>query len=348
MQHPKWLWIFAIILVFLTACNESNQTAEPIAEPTEENDSELNPDVVNMHGGISGLDKMENYYQQVEKQKEGDLRVVSYTIEGDPIITDLAYDGKKINVTHDYTRDQYGNGAIDTFQCGKLKREENPTNLAYYLTDCEGVKGGIWGVLETSYDVNRQDVFEVELRYGLKEGEKQTIELNDEDKQEVYKQLVLVNYLQSKPTSDDCPKGKQVDNYLMKVKINGGNHTLNWNACGSHESSKPFTDIAEYIIHASQHPEKSNENENVVYGYIIEVKENEILIGEDLTAADLVSLEKVKEEDLSNLNITFLYVETEDAKEFSEGDKIVMKVDEVLEEGSPGRVVASDIKKITE
>jgi Protein of unknown function (DUF3221) len=130
------------------------------------------------------------------------------------------------------------------------------------------------------------------------------------------------------------------------VKINGGNHTLNWNACGSHERSKPFTDIAEYIIHASQNPAKSNEN--VIYGYIMEVKENQILIGKDLTATDLVSLEKVKGEELSNFNITFLYVETEDAEEFSEGDKIVMKVDEVFEEGSPGRVRASDIKKITE
>jgi Domain of unknown function (DUF4362)/Protein of unknown function (DUF3221) len=346
MKQPKWLWIFAIILVFLTACNESNQTAESTAEPAEENDSELNADVVDMHGGISGLDKMENYFQQVKKQEKGDLRVVSYTIEGDPILTDLAYDGKHINVTFDHTRDQYGNGEMKSFQCGKLKREENPTNLSYYLTDCEGGKGGTWGVLETSYDVKRQDVFEVELRYGAKEGEKQTIQLNDEDKQEVYKQLVLANYLNSKPTSDECPKEKQADNYLMKVKINGGGRTLNWNACESHESSKPFTDIAEYIIYASKHPTETSEN--VVYGYILEVKGNQILIGEDLTAADLVSLERVKGEDLANMNITFLYVETEDAEEFSEGDKIVMKVDEVLEEGSPGRVRASDIQTITE
>lgn len=346
MQHQKWLWVLAIILVFLTACNESNQTAGPTAEPTEENDSELNADVVNMHGGISGLDNMENYFQMVKKQKKGDLRVVSYTIEGDPILTDLAYDGKQIDVTFDYTRDQYGDGKVESFQCGKLNREENPTNLSYYLTGCEGVKGETWGVLETSYDVKRQDVFEVELRYGPKEGEKQTIQLNDEDKQEVYKQLVLANYLDSKPTSDECPKGKQADNYLMKVKINGGGRTLNWNACGSHESSKAFTDIAEYIIYASKHPTKTSEN--VVYGYILEVKENQILIGEDLTAADLVSLEKVKDEGLENLNITLLYVETEDAEEFSEGDKIVMKVDEVLEESSPGRVRASDIQTITE
>ncbi|WP_060671100.1 DUF4362 domain-containing protein [Rossellomorea vietnamensis] len=342
MRNQKWWWMLGIIFFLLTGCQESDQAAQP----TDGNDSELNADVVDMHGGISGLDKMENYFQKVEKQKKGDLRIVSYTIEGDPILTDLSYNGKQIEVKHDTTRDQYGSGGVDTFQCGKLKREENPTNLSYYLTGCEGVTGETWGVLETSYDVNRQDVFEVELRYGAKEGEKQTIELNDEDKQEVYKQLVLANYLNSKPTSDECPKGKQADNYLMKVKINGGNHTLNWNACGSHEISKPFTDIAEYIIYASKHPTKTSEN--VVYGYILEVKENQILIGEDLTAADLVSLEKVKGEDLANLNGTFLYVETEDAEEFSEGDKIFMKVDEVLKEGSPGRVKASDIKKISE
>ncbi len=341
MVTQKWVWILAVILFILTGCGESDQAAQP----TDEADSELNADVVDMHGGITGLDNMENYFHQVKKGEKGDLRVIHYTIEGDPIVTDLSYDGNHIEVKNDFTRDQYGNGGVDTFQCGKLKREENPTNLSYYLTDCDGVQGKMWDILTASYDVQRQDVFEVDLRYG-KEGERQTIKLKDKDKQEVYKQLVLANYLNSKPTSDECPKGKQADNYFMQVKINGGNQTLNWNACGSHESSKPFTVIAEYIIHSSKHPSKNNEN--VIYGYIMEIQENQILIGEDLTATDYESLKKVKREELANFVMTFLYVETEDAQEFSEGDKIVVEVDEVLEEGSLGRVSASDIKKISE
>ena len=245
MQHPKWIWIFVIYLVLLTGCQNPNE----ISQPTGFVDSELNADVVDVHGGISGLDKMEHFFQQVGKQKKGDLRVVSYTIEGDPILTDLAYDGKQIKVKDDSTRDQYGSGGVDTFQCGKLKKEENPTNMTYYLMDCDGTRGDMSDVLTVSYNVKEQDVFEVELTYG-EEDEKQTIELNDEDKQEVYKQLVLANYLNTKPSSETCTKDEQPDTYSMHVKINGADRTFEWDSCESNEESNTFTDIAEYIIHA--------------------------------------------------------------------------------------------------
>lgn len=339
MVTQKWVWILGAILFILTGCQESDQAAQP----TDEDDSELNADVVDVHGGITGLDNMENYFQQVEKQKKGDLRVVSYTIEGDPILTDLAYDGKQINVKYDYTRDQYGSGEVDTFHCEKLKREENSTNLSYYLTDCDGTHGDMRDVLTVSYNVQRQDVFEVELTYG-KEGGKQSIELNDDDKQEVYKQLVLANYLNENPRDESCSKEEEIIPYSMRVKINGADHTLKWLSCTSSEKANKFTNIAEYIIHVSKNPKESSED--VIYGYIMAVEDNQILIGQDLTATDYESLKNVKAEGLGNYIFTFVYIETDGAQDFSEGDKIAVEVDRVLDDGSPGRVKGGDIEKI--
>ena len=341
MGNQKWLWILGIIFLLLTGCQGADQTAEP----TDGDDSELGADVVDMHGGITGMDKMENYFQQVEKKEKGDLRLVYYSIEGDPILKDLSYDGKRIKVKNDYSRDQYGNGGVDTFQCGKMKKEENPTNLTYYLTDCEGTHGDMSDVLTVSYNVKQQDVFDVELTYG-KNGEKQSIELNDEEKQEVYKQLVLANYLNTKLSSDTCPKESQPDTYSMHVKINGADRTFKWDSCESSKESKKFTNIAEYIIHAS---EKTNvSSENIIYGYILSIENNQLLIGEDMTAIDYESMKNVKPEELGNYIFTILYVETDDVEEFSEGDKVAVEVYEVVEEGSPGRVRAGDIKKIIE
>jgi Domain of unknown function (DUF4362) len=341
MDTQKWAWILGVILFLLTGCQESDQAAQP----TDGVDSELNADVVDMHGGITGLENMENYFQQVSENTKGDLRVTHYTIEGDPIVTDLSYDGKQIHVKFDYTRDQYGNGGVDTFQCGKLKREENSTNLSYYLKECDGVQGDMWEVLTASYNVKRQDVFEVELTYG-EDGKKHTIEVDEEDKQEIYKQLVLANYLNSKPSSDRCPKEEQTDSYSMNVKINGADRTFIWKSCENNTESTPFTDIAEYIIQVSENPTESSEN--IIYGYILSIEDNQLFIGEDLTAFDYEMVKDLKPEAVDGYIFNFLYVETDEAQDFSEGDKIAVEVDRVIDEGSPPRVSAGNIEKVNE
>ncbi|MCA1063682.1 DUF4362 domain-containing protein [Rossellomorea sp. AcN35-11] len=338
MLHSDWKWMFAILLVFLTGCQGAGQVSLPNSEVV----SELNPDVVNMHGGISGLGKMENYYQQIEKEEEGDLRIIHYTKEGDPILADLSYDGKQIHVEYDYTRDQYGNGRVDTFQCGKLKKEENPTNLTYYLTDCNGIQGQLWEVLTASYNVKQQDVFEVELTYG----EKHTVELEDVDKQEIYKQLVLANYLNEVPGDDTCGKNEQTIPYSMYVKINGGERTLNWLSCDSPVKTNTFTAIAEYIIQASKNPTHSSGN--VMIGYILSIEDNELFMGEDLTILDYEMVKDLKPDGVEGYMFNFVYIETDVAHNFSEGDKIAVEVERQLEDGAPARVSASRIEKVNE
>ncbi len=107
MKDHKWLWMLALFIFIITGCqnHDSDLTSKEVK-------NELNADVVDTHGGVDGLDNMETFYQQVQKNKEADLRVIHYTTEGDAIVTDLTYDGQQINVEDDSTRDQFGSGSV--------------------------------------------------------------------------------------------------------------------------------------------------------------------------------------------------------------------------------------------
>lgn len=63
-----------------------------------------NVDVVNAHGSIEGLERMQKFYEDIQNVVPADLRIVHYTIEGDPIVTDLTYNGESLEVKLDTTR----------------------------------------------------------------------------------------------------------------------------------------------------------------------------------------------------------------------------------------------------
>ena len=67
-----------------------------------------NGDVVDLLGKISNLDKLDSFIQDVKDNKESFVRLVRYTLEGDPIIFSVFYDKKQIKCYIDNTRDQYG------------------------------------------------------------------------------------------------------------------------------------------------------------------------------------------------------------------------------------------------
>ncbi|MFD2972132.1 DUF4362 domain-containing protein [Peribacillus deserti] len=67
------------------------------------------------------------------------MRVVSYTKEGDPIISDLSYNGEILEVTRDTSRDNYGDNTIKTHQCKTIEVIKNKNNQdEYVLTGCSG------------------------------------------------------------------------------------------------------------------------------------------------------------------------------------------------------------------
>jgi hypothetical protein len=89
----------------------------------------LKKDVVETHGRIENIKRLDEFTLNVQNDKQDNVRLVRYTIEGDPILHDLAYDGEKVEFKLDSTRDQYGSGEIST-----------------YLKDCSFLYGNILGL----------------------------------------------------------------------------------------------------------------------------------------------------------------------------------------------------------
>lgn len=57
-------------------------------------------------------EKIEDFYNDTQANKESILNIIKYTIEGDPIIIEYVYKEGKFIVYEDYTRDEYSNEDI--------------------------------------------------------------------------------------------------------------------------------------------------------------------------------------------------------------------------------------------
>jgi hypothetical protein len=259
-----------MLIITLVACSENGSpTGARATQPTVKGVEDV--DVLNTHGGIEGLERMQEFYEKLQKGIASDLRIVHYTIEGDPMVTDLTFNGDSLEVKHDFTRDAYGSGEIIINNCLKMIEEANSTNLSYIAIDCSGIPEGKDEILQINYNMSEQDLFELELKYGVElENEINTLtkttkkeittteteemsdfEMPESVKQEVYKKLVFANYLAEKVLGAKCDK-KDAMKYQLKVHINGGQREFQWTACDQSVDGVKLTEIAEYMIEQSQ------------------------------------------------------------------------------------------------
>ncbi len=273
MKKTVYIFLLALVMVILSACNSQNSEFEVNGEDNVRNSdrSVRNVDIRNSHGSIEGIERMIHFYDNVQKGVPSDLRIVHYTSEGDPIITDLKYDGEFVEVKDDSTRDMYGGGGITKINCGNLIEEVNDTQTTYLAVDCNDEFNGMREILNIDYNMSQQDLFEFELKYGLnQENEINTLQnivkkensnISDLNiatsvKQEVYKRLVFANYLAEKNLTTTCDT-ENTTNYYLIVHINGGQRKFQWGACDQSADGLKFTDIANYII------EQSSKDQNV-------------------------------------------------------------------------------------
>lgn len=369
MTYVIFLFLFIVIL---SACNSQNGKNSLITggEPLSivEDNSEIkvkglvNVDVVNRHGSIEGLDRMIGFYDNVKNGVHSDLRIVHYTIEGDPIVTDLSYVGEFIEVKYDTTRDKFGSGAITVINCGNLIEEVNPTNTTYIAVDCTDEFYGMQEILHINYNMSQQDLFEFELKYGLNQeyeintltntvrSDIRTHKLDNlniapDGKQEVYKRLVFANYLAEKDFITTCDT-EGTANFYLKVHINGGQREFNWNACDQSKDGVKFTNMANYIIEISS-KKQSVQPKVTVQGYVLEIKDNGMLIGEDLTMLDYEWIkDELQEMNFEHYIIDFTILEGVDTKVFKPGDKILATIEGSIMDSKPRRAKVKEIKKI--
>ncbi|MEH7443007.1 DUF4362 domain-containing protein [Bacillus sp. JJ1122] len=115
------------MFLFILGCTNSNTTSK--------NFTPAKTDIVSRNSGvIENETRLKEFIKNTETGQKDTIRVVAYTKEGDPILTDLTFNGKQLDVTRDNTRDEYGVGDIRTLTCEKIIVE----GKKYSMTGCEG------------------------------------------------------------------------------------------------------------------------------------------------------------------------------------------------------------------
>lgn len=118
MKKTTWLML---VLLFISGCSYT---------PSDE-------DIVDTHSEITNVEKFRAFIKNVNEGQKDEIRVVRYTIEGDPMLHDLKYDGKQISSTTDSTRDEFGSGEISTATCQSIDVIETSAGTEYRLAGCD-------------------------------------------------------------------------------------------------------------------------------------------------------------------------------------------------------------------
>lgn len=369
-RMSKFLFYFILILSLASCNTQVNENGSPNANGESQSTGKESPkpyvkdvedvDVLNTHGGIEGIERMKRFYEDTKRGVPSDLRIAFYTIEGDPIVKDLKYNGESLEVKNDSTRDTYGSGEIETISCGQLIEEVNPTNTSYIAIDCKESPYEMEMILQIEYNMAQQDMFEIELKYGenleneintktdttkKEEGATEPFHMTENVKQELYNRLVFANYLDEKEELASCDNPNAIK-YNLKVYINGGEQEISWKDCDESLDGVKFTKIANYIITQSEQ-QQTEKPEVIVQGYVLERKNNTLLIGEELNKLDYEWMKnEIKQIDMNSFIFDFTELEGVPIEEYQLGDKIRATIDGSIIGSKPGRAKVKEIKKI--
>lgn len=133
--------IFMLILtMLLTGCSTVSQYS--LQEAKENGDIVVGP------GGPLNTEKIIAFISNVDRVRESKLRITSFTDEGDPIISDLHFDGKKIQYSYDSSRDKFGGKSrgksktsCERIDKKEVSREGKAEGTQYILTGCRKIIG---------------------------------------------------------------------------------------------------------------------------------------------------------------------------------------------------------------
>lgn len=128
-KRKKWIFISFIILLAIIVLNYIGLY--------DFERSVARGDVVNLHGQIYNHASLESFAANVESRKSDKIRIVNYTIEGDPIIMDLKYSDNIIKIKINNFRDKHGSHRlIHTKATCKELVKKGDAATEYWLDDC--------------------------------------------------------------------------------------------------------------------------------------------------------------------------------------------------------------------
>ncbi|KXH81699.1 DUF4362 domain-containing protein [Sporosarcina sp. HYO08] len=100
-----------------------------------------NGDVVNMHGPVYNLFQFERFVESIHQQKKDEVRITNYSLEGDPTIYNLSYDGASIDLRIDRSKNKNRGDAPakEQLTCSTIVEEDGEQLFIYTLEGCDRV-----------------------------------------------------------------------------------------------------------------------------------------------------------------------------------------------------------------
>lgn len=141
----KKYFVALLISIFLIGGCQQKQMTPKITDTSGSVQKDIQPspeDIVNKQGNITNLEIFQTFLDNIKRGERDEIRIISYTKEGDPMIHKLIYDGEFIHSTEDTTRDQNGSGSINSLNCQSIEKEEKEENTDYYLSGCTNQSKG--------------------------------------------------------------------------------------------------------------------------------------------------------------------------------------------------------------
>lgn len=252
--------MLAFIVIFISGCQLDKADSE---EKPGNNVDPANNEVVNIHGQLQNLERLDLFVEHVNNSKKDKIRVTGYTTEGDPIYQDLDYNGSKITVKYDTTKDKFGAGEVRTYVCKGIQKQESETETNYLLENCPE----IGSLLSISHDVDQQDYFSFDLKYGV--GKKNEINTKDQklikdlqngemavvndfqfskaELNKIYKAMILSSFLEEKKLSNTCNKRPFVS-YELDVWINDATRHFEWSECDKSRDGIEMSNLVQNIL----------------------------------------------------------------------------------------------------
>jgi hypothetical protein len=92
-------------------------------------------------GKVYNLNKLTKFMSNIRDLEKDKIRITICSIEGDPIIYYLDYDGKNLVLTVDTTRDKFGTQDMIKYNLKSIKREVTNGIVSYYIVSKDGKRG---------------------------------------------------------------------------------------------------------------------------------------------------------------------------------------------------------------
>ena len=98
-----------------------------------------NGDVINMHGPVYNFPRFERFLDNIEAKEATSVRIANYTLEGNPTLYNLSFDGSVFDLEIDRSKnkDRGDSPAKVNMTCSELVTEEGQQLLIYTLEGCQ-------------------------------------------------------------------------------------------------------------------------------------------------------------------------------------------------------------------